>query len=295
MKQVIFKGSACAVVTPFEKSGRIDYKALRKIIDYQLSKSTDAIVVCGTTGESSVLSSREHKQVIKSVMKYVENRVPVIAGVGSNCTDSVLRKSEAAQECGVDGLLIVTPYYNKTSQDGLIEHYRFIANHVSTPVITYNVPSRTGLDIKPETYKELSKIPKIVATKEANGNLSALMKTIELCGENLNIYCGNDDQSAAFVAMGAIGTISVLANLMPQQAHDIVSTGLNGDNDLSAALQIKYLEMCNALFCDVNPVPVKYAMSLIGLCSDVYRLPLVGLNDKNKAKIISAMRHLDII
>jgi len=295
MKQVIFKGSACAIITPFEKSGRIDYKTLKKNIDFQISNSTDAIVVCGTTGESSVLSDREHRQMIKSVIKYVEGRVPVIAGVGSNCTQKVLRRSEAAEECGADGLLIVTPYYNKTSQEGLIEHYLCIARHVSTPIITYNVPTRTGVDIKPETYKELSKVSKIVATKEANGNLSALMKTMELCGDNLNIYCGNDDHSAAFVAMGAIGTISVLANLMPQQAHDIAVTGINGDIDLSAALQKKYLEMCNVLFCDVNPVPIKYAMSLVGLCRDVYRLPLVELNDKNKSKVISAMKHLDII
>lgn len=295
MKQVIFKGSACAIVTPFEKSGRIDYKALQKNIEYQISNSTDALVVCGTTGESAVLSSREHRQMIKSVVKYADGRVPVIAGVGSNSTDSVLRKSESAELCGVDGLLIVTPYYNKTSQDGLVEHYKFIANRTSTPIITYNVPSRTGLDIKPETYRELSKIPNIVATKEANGNLSALMKTVEMCGDELNIYCGNDDQTAAFIAMGAIGSVSVLANLLPQQAHDIAVTGLNGDFDLSTALQLKYLEMCNALFCDVNPVPIKYAMSLIGLCRDVYRLPLVELNDKNKAKIITAMRHLDII
>lgn len=295
MKQTVFKGSGCAIVTPFDETGKIDYKTLKKLIDFQIDNGTDAIIVCGTTGESSVLCPREHRQMIKSTVKYVDGRVPVIAGTGANNTAEAVRKSVGAESLGADALLIVTPYYNKTSQQGLVEHYRYISRNVKLPIIVYNVPSRTGFDIKPETYRELSKIDNIVATKEANGNISALAQTMALCGDELDIYCGNDDQSAAFVSMGAKGTISVLANILPQEAHDIAITGINGDNDLSVHLQYKYLDICNALFCDINPIPVKYAMSLMGLCRDIYRLPLTDMSDENKARVEKVLKRHDII
>ncbi|MBP9988051.1 MAG: 4-hydroxy-tetrahydrodipicolinate synthase [Ruminococcus sp.] len=295
MKQTVFKGSACALVTPFDESRKIDYKTLKKLIDFQIDNSTDAIVICGTTGESPVLTTREHKQIIKSTVRYVNGRVPVIAGTGANNTDEAIKKSQAAEALGADALLIVTPYYNKASQSGLIEHYQSISRSVNLPIIVYNVPSRTGLDIKPETYRELCKIDNIVATKEANGNISALAQTIALCKNELDIYCGNDDQTAPFTAMGAKGCISVLANILPQEAHDIAITGIDGDTDLSAHLQYKYLDICNSLFCDVNPIPVKYAMSLLGLCNDYYRLPLTKLSEKNQQKIIKVLKRHNLI
>lgn len=295
MKQTVFKGSACAIVTPFDENRKVDYKNLRKLIEFQINNGTDAIVVCGTTGEGSTLDTREHKQVIKTAVRQAEGRVPIIAGTGSNCTETAVKRSYAALDAGADALLIVTPYYNKCSQHGLCEHYAYISDRVDLPIIVYNVPSRTGVDIRPETYLELSRINHVVATKEANGDLSALMKTINLCGDTLDIYCGNDDQSAAFTAMGAKGTISVLANIMPREAHDIVCAGLDGDTDLSVSLQLKYLKICNDLFCDVNPIPVKYAMREMSLDSGVYRLPLNGPTDKNKEKIISTLKKYDLL
>lgn len=295
MKQTVFKGSACAIVTPFDENRKINYKTLKKLIDFQIDNGTDAIVVCGTTGESAVLSSREHRQMIKSTVKHVNGRVPVIAGTGANSTNEAVRRSMIAEDLGADALLIVTPYYNKTSQNGLIEHYKFISRNVHIPIIVYNVPSRTGLNIKPETYYELSKIENVVATKESNGNISALAQTMSLCGDNLDIYCGNDDQTAAFMSMGAKGSISVLANILPQEAHNIAITGIEGDNDLSTHLQYKYLDICNALFCDINPIPVKYAMKLLGLCEDYYRLPLINMSEENQQRIIKVLKRHELI
>lgn len=295
MKNTVFTGSACALITPFNESGRIDYRNLRRQIDYQISNGTDALVICGTTGEASTLDNRERRQLIKSAVKYTEDRVPIIVGTGSNCTQTAVRYSDMAQSLGADALLIVTPYYNKCSQSGIVEHYAYISDRVGIPIITYNVPSRTGVDIKPETYLELSRIYNIVATKEANGNLSALMRTMCLCGDALNIYCGNDDQSAAFIAMGAKGTISVLSNIMPREAHDIVASGLEGNIDLSVSLQIKYLRICNELFCDVNPIPVKYAMHELGLDSGICRLPLNETTQKNKAAILNVLARYELI
>lgn len=285
MKQTVFKGSACAIVTPFNEVGKVDYKALKRQIDFQIDSGTDAIVVCGTTGESATLDAREKRQVIKSTVKYVGGKVPVIAGTGGNNTADVVKKSLAAQAVGADALLIVTPYYNKCSQEGLVEHYAHINYRVSLPIIVYNVPSRTGVNIKPETYKRLSQLERIVATKEANGDLSALMKTMQLCGDELDIYCGNDDQSAAFGLLGGKGTISVLANILPSAAHDIAISAVEGDADYATALQLRYLGLCNALFCNVNPMPVKYAMSKMELDSGVCRLPLTQLSESEKETV----------
>lgn len=295
MKQTIFKGSACALITPFTESGRVDYKRLRELIDFQISNGTDAIVVCGTTGESAALTPREQRQVIKTAVRHTDGRVPLIAGTGCNCTETAVNRSLAAEDTGADALLIVTPYYNKCSQSGLVEHYAYISDRTELPIIVYNVPTRTGVNIKPETYLELSRINHVVAVKEANGDISALQRTISLCGDELDIYCGNDDQSAVFAALGAKGTISVLANLMPREAHDIVSSALEGNIDLSVKLQLKYLRMCNELFCDVNPMPVKYAMGELGLDSGICRLPLTELSDKNKAKMLNVLARYELI
>ncbi len=295
MKPTVFTGAACAIITPFDANGKIDYRRLKKQVDFQIDNGTDAIVVCGTTGESSVLNAREHRQMIKSVVKYVEKRVPVIAGTGSNCTQSAVMRSYAAECAGADALLIVTPYYNKCSQSGLIEHYDYISERTDLPIIAYNVPSRTGVDIKPETYKELCKIRNIVATKEANGNISALMKTISLCGDDLGIYCGNDDQTAAFMAMGAKGVISVLSNIMPSEMHDMTTNALYGKIKQSIAAQAKLIEIANTLFCDVNPIPVKYAMKQMGLDSGVYRLPMSDTSEANKRHIRDCLREYKLI
>lgn len=295
MKQTVFTGAACAIITPFDTDGKIDYRILKKQVEFQIENGTDAIVVCGTTGESSVLTSREHKQMIKAVVKYAEKRVPVIAGTGSNCTQNAVRRSHAAESVGADALLIVTPYYNKCSQAGLVEHYDYISDRTDLPIIVYNVPSRTGVDIKPETYKELCKVRNVVAAKEANGNLSALMKTVSLCSNELDIYCGNDDQTAAFMSMGAKGVISVLSNIMPAGMHCITANALAGRTVQSVDTQLKLLDIANILFCDVNPIPVKYAMKVLGLDSGVYRLPLSDTSEANKRHIRDCLRRYKLI
>jgi len=295
MKKTVFTGSACAIITPFDESRKIDYKAFRRLIDFQINNGTDAIVVCGTTGEGSTLDTREHRQLIRTAVRHVDGRVPVIAGTGSNNTQTAVKRSVAAADADADALLIVTPYYNKCSQEGLCEHYAYISDRIDLPIIAYNVPTRTGVNILPETYLELSRINHIVASKEANGDLSALVKTMSLCKDELDIYCGNDDQSAAFIAMGAKGTISVLANILPREAHDIASSGLEGNTDLSVSLQQKYLRLCNDLFCDVNPIPIKYAMREIGLDSGICRLPLSEPNDKSKAIILNTLSRYGMI
>ncbi len=285
MKHTVFKGSACAIITPFTKDGKIDYPTLKKQVEFQIENGTDAIVVCGTTGEASVLSNREHRQVIRMVVKYAEKRVPVIAGTGSNSTEAAVKRSNAAEGAGADALLIVTPYYNKCSQDGLIKHYSFISERTCLPIIVYNVPSRTGVDIRPETYKELAEIRNVVATKEANGNISALMKTLALCRNKLDVYCGNDDQTAASMAMGAKGVISVLANIMPGEMHKLAKLCSDGKTKESVTRQLELLDIANTMFCDVNPIPVKYAMNVMGLDSGVYRLPLSDTSEINKKYI----------
>ncbi len=295
MKHTVFKGSACAIITPFTKDGKIDYPTLKKQVEFQIDNGTDAIVVCGTTGEASVLSNREHRQVIRAVVKYAEKRVPVIAGTGSNSTEKAVKLSDSAESVGADALLIVTPYYNKCSQDGLIKHYGFISERTCLPIIVYNVPSRTGVDIRPETYKELAEIRNVVATKEANGNISALMKTLSLCRNKLDVYCGNDDQTAAFMAMGAKGVISVLANIMPKDMHKLAKLCSEGKIKESVECQLELLNVANTMFCDVNPIPVKYAMSVMGLDSGVYRLPLSDTNEANKMHIRDCLRKYGLI
>ncbi len=285
MKPVLFTGAGVAIITPFNEDQSVNYDRFAQLVEDQVKNGTDAIVVCGTTGEAKTLSTEEHINVIKLCVEVANHRVPVIAGAGSNDTHYAVKLSNEAEKCGVDALLSVTPYYNKTSQRGLIAHYNYIADRVSAPMILYNVPSRTGVNIKPETYAELAKHPRIIATKEANGNISEIAQTAALCGDELTIYSGNDDQATAIMSLGGKGVISVLSNVVPGVAHDIVQKYLDGDYIGSRELQLKYLDLCNALFMDVNPIPVKEAMNLMGMDVGECRLPLVGLTDEAREKL----------
>ena len=291
MKKAVFTGAAVALVTPFHKDGSINYGKLEELIDYQIENSTDAIVVCATTGESPTLSYEEHEQIVRRCVEHVAGRVPVIAGTGSNDTKNALKLSNDAERAGADGLLMVTPYYNKTSQAGLIEHFNFIADRVSTPIILYNVPSRTGLNIKPETYYELSKHKNIVAAKEANGDISALAQTVKLCGDELTIYSGNDDQITAFMSLGAKGVISVMSNILPKETHEIARLAADGDFFGSAKLQLQLIDVCKALFCDVNPIPVKAALNMMGFDVGRGRMPLSPLSEKNTRYLRSVLEN----
>lgn len=289
MKPVLFTGAGVAIITPFNEDQTVNYDKFAEIVEYQLKKGTDAIIVCGTSGEAKTLSTEEHVRVIKLCVEVVNHKVPVIAGAGSNDTRYAVELSNEAEKCGVDALLSVTPYYNKTSQRGLITHYNYIADRVSTPIILYNVPSRTGVNIKPETYAELAKHPRIVATKEANGDISQIAQTAALCGDDLAIYSGNDDQVTAIMSLGGKGVISVLSNVVPGIAHDIVQKYLDGDYIGSRKLQLEWLDLCNALFIDVNPIPVKEAMNMMGLNVGPVRMPLVEMDDKSKAVLRASL------
>ncbi len=296
MKKPIFTGAGVAIVTPFYGEDlKINFPLFEEIIENQINNGTDAIIVCGTTGEKSTLVYDEHVEAIRVAVETTAGRIPVIAGTGSNDTVHAVKLSNDAEKMGVNGLLMVTPYYNKASQDGLIESYTYIEERVSTPIILYNVPSRTGVTIKPETYLELSKLPLINGAKEASGDISHLAKCISLCGENLNFYSGNDDQITVFMALGAKGVISVLSNVAPKLAHDIAQYGLDGDFKKSAELQLKYIDLCNALFCDVNPIPVKEAMCMMGYDVGRCRMPLSPLNDKNKALLRAVLEKHNMI
>lgn len=296
MKKPIFTGAGVAIVTPFfNEDLKINFPLFEEIIENQINNGTDAIVVCGTTGEKSTLVYDEHLEAIRVAVNVTNGRVPVIAGTGSNDTVHSVKLSNDAEAVGVDGLLMVTPYYNKASQDGLIESYTYIEKRVSTPIILYNVPSRTGVNIAPETYLELSKLPLINGAKEASGDISHFAKTVALCGDSLNFYSGNDDQITAMCALGAKGVISVLSNLAPRLTHDIAMLAVEGKTKESADLQLKYLDLCNALFCDVNPIPVKEAMCLMGTDVGRCRMPLSPLNEKNREYLKSVLKKHNLI
>ncbi len=275
MKQPVFTGAAVAIITPMHADGTVNFEELGRIIDDQIAHGTDAIVICGTTGESAALSHEEHVECIRFAVKHTAKRVPVIAGTGSNDTAFAIEISKEAEEAGADALLLVTPYYNKTSQAGLIAHYTAIANAVTLPCIIYNVPSRTGVNLQPATLAELAKLPNVNAVKEASGNISQVADVAALCGEELNIYSGNDDQIVPILSLGGKGVISVLSNVAPQQAHDICAAWFSGDTAKSLKLQLKALPLCHALFADVNPIPVKWAMNRLGWNAGPLRLPLV--------------------
>lgn len=285
MKKTVFKGSGVAIITPFIDGVNIDYPALERLINYQIENGTDAIIICGTTGESSTLSDTEHRNAISFAVKTVAGRVPVVAGTGSNDTTYFLELSQFAKDAGVDAILAVTPYYNKCSQAGLIKHYEYVADRVDIPMILYNVPSRTGVNILPETCAVLAKHPNIVAIKEASGNISQIMKTAYLCGDDLQIYSGNDDQIVPILALGGIGVISVLADCAPRETHDICDLWFKGKTAESLALQLKFHSLIEALFCDVNPIPVKEAMRMLGFCDGSLRMPLCKLSEANAQRL----------
>ena len=280
MKKRVFTGAATALITPMNEDGSVNFTRLSSLVDEQIKGGIDALVICGTTGEKSTLGYDEHVKVIETAAKANGGRVPLIAGTGSNDTVYSVGLCADAEKAGADAFLMVTPYYNKTSQRGLVAHYNYIADRVNKPVILYNVPSRTGVAIKPETYKELSKHPNIVATKEANGDLASVAKTRYLCGDDLDIYSGNDDQTVPIMSLGGIGVISVMSNFLPQVMHEICAEYLNGNTAKAAELQIKYTGLINALFSDVNPIPVKAAMNLLGLAAGPCRLPLYPMEEK---------------
>ena len=293
-KQTVFRGSAVAIVTPF-CNNVVDYDALGRLINRQIESSTDAIVICGTTGESSTLTDEEHRECIRYCVERVAGRVPVIAGTGSNDTDYAIELSRYACEVGADALLLVTPYYNKATPKGLIKSFTAVADATDKPIILYNVPSRTGVNITLQVYKELAKHERIVAAKEASGNISAIAELIAECGDCLDVYSGNDDQIVPILSLGGKGVISVLSNVVPRETHDICQLYFDGKTTEAAKLQLKLLKLANTLFCEVNPVPVKTAMGLLGLCSDEMRLPLCEMDDANREKLISVMKSYNLI
>lgn len=289
MKDLVFKGAGVAVVTPFNEDG-INFTELARLIDFNIENGTDAIVITGTTGESATMTDQEHKDAIKFAVDYVNKRVPVVAGTGSNDTHYALQLSQYAEQVGADALLLVTPYYNKATQKGIIEHFTYIADRVNIPIILYDVPSRTGVAIKPETYAILAKHPRIVAVKEASGDFSAILQTKALCGDNLAIYSGNDDQIVPLLALGGIGVISVLSNIMPRQTHDICQLFFDGKITESMKLQVELADLISNLFIEVNPIPVKVALRLMGYNVGHLRMPLSEMDDANLAKLKASLQ-----
>ena len=294
-KNRIFTGAGVAIVTPMNADGSVNYEAMGQLIEQQVAGGTDAIIVCGTTGESSTLTDEEHRRVIQFTVAQVNHRIPVVAGTGSNDTAYCLELSQEAEKMGVDGLLLVTPYYNKCSQKGLIRHYLTVADAVDLPMILYSVASRTGVNILPETLKELSKHPNIVAVKEASGSISQVAKIRHLCGDDLDVYSGNDDQIVPLLSLGGIGVISVLSNLMPKETHDICQLYFDGKVQESAALQLKLLDLINNLFADVNPIPVKEALNMMGFPAGPCRMPLCEMDDGPREKLRASMAAVGLL
>lgn len=289
MKNTIFTGAGVALVTPMNDDGSVNYNALADLVDFQIENKIDAIISCGTTGESSTLSDEEHVNVIKFTIEQAAGRVPVIAGTGSNDTKYAIELSREAEALGADGLLMVTPYYNKTSQRGLVAHFGMVAESVKAPIILYSVQSRTGVNIAPETALELSKYENIVAIKEASGNISQVAKIRALCGDNLDVYSGNDDQIVPLLSLGGKGVISVIANVVPEITHNICQYYFDGKVRESMELQLEYLDLCNDLFIDVNPIPVKEALNMMGMKAGPCRMPLYEMTEAAKEKLNATM------
>lgn len=290
----IFKGSGVAIVTPFNDSG-VNYNKLEELLEWHISEGTDAIIICGTTGEATTMTEEERKNTIKFTVDVVKNRIPVIAGTGTNDTTKSINMSKYAESVGVDGLLIITPYYNKTNNKGLIKHFEAINNSVNTPIIAYNVPSRTGLNITPEQLLMLSTLNNVIAIKEASGNISQIAKMKALCGDSIDIYSGNDDQIIPIMSLGGLGVISVAANIVPKVIHNIASEFLNGNYDEALKLQLGYLELCNMLFIETNPIPVKTALNLLSKNVGNLRLPLYEMDDTNKIKLVKTLENYNLI
>lgn len=292
----IFTGAGVAIVTPFNADGSVNYDKFGEQIEYQISHGTDAIIVCGTTGESATLTEEEHSAVIKYCIEKVNHRIPVIAGTGSNCTATAIKLSKEAQKDGADGLLIVTPYYNKGTQNGLKAHYTAIANAVDIPIILYNVPSRTGVTLSAATIADLCKnVKNIVGLKDATGNLSMTADVMSLAAESVDLYSGNDDQIVPIMSLGGIGVISVLSNIAPAQTHDICAKYLEGDVKTAAKLQLEAIPLVRALFSEVNPIPVKKAMNLMGMQAGPLRMPLTEMEDATASKLEEAMKNYGLL
>ena len=294
MKKILFQGCGTAIATPFTENG-INFSEFENLVEFQIQQGVDAIIVCGTTGESSTMSIEEKEALIKYAVHIVNKRVPVIAGTGGNNTKEVIRMSKFAESVGVEGLLIVTPYYNKTTQLGLIKHYTEVASSVQLPIILYNVPSRTGVNISPETCYELSKLQNIVAIKEASGNISQVAKISSLCKDDLAIYSGNDDQVLPILSLGGLGVISVLSNIIPKEVCTMVHEYKNGNVKNALDLQLKYLKLIELLFCEVNPIPIKSAINMLGYSFGSPRLPLIEMSNENKEKLRLELNNLSIL
>lgn len=292
MKKILFKGCGTAISTPFDENG-VNFKEFEKLIENQIQNKVDAIVVCGTTGEASTMTTEEKIATITCAVKTANGRIPIIAGTGGNHTKQVIDYSKEIEKLGVDGLLIVTPYYNKCTQSGLIQHYQEIAKNVSLPIILYNVPSRTGVNIEPKTCLALSKIENIVAIKEASGNLSQVAEIAHLCGDNLSIYSGNDDQILPVLSLGGIGVISVLSNVMPEYTHNIVQNFADGKIHTAIQMQLEAIPLIKVLFSEVNPIPVKAALNLLGYHFGVPRLPLTKMNEEKQKLLKSELLKLE--
>ena len=293
----IFTGAGVAIVTPFHEDGSVNYEAFEKIIEQQIAGGTDAIIVCGTTGEASTLSHEEHLDVIRYCIKVVNKRIPVVAGTGSNCTETAIYLSKEAEKAGADGLLVVTPYYNKCTQKGLAEHFTLIAEAVNIPIILYNIPGRTGgVFIQPETVVKLCKeVPNIVGVKDATGNISGVAKLLSLADGCVDVYSGNDDQIVPILSLGGKGVISVLSNVAPQQTHDICAKYFEGNVAESCKIQLDAIELIDSLFCEVNPIPVKKAMNLLGFEAGPMRRPLTEMEPQNAARLEAAMKGFGIL
>lgn len=295
MKKIIFKGCGTAIITPFTKDNKVDFESFEKMLKFQLEEGADSIIVCGTTGEASTMSVEERKQTIEFAVKTINKKIPIIAGTGSNCTQSAIEMTQYCESIGVDGALIVTPYYNKTTQNGLIAHYSTIANSTKLPIILYNVPGRTGVNIAPKTCQELSQIENIVAIKEASGNLSQIAEIANLCGDSLSIYSGNDDQIIPILSVGGIGVISVLSNLMPKYTHNMIEEFFAGNIKQAAKMQVDAIPLIKALFCEVNPIPVKAACNLMNLGGGIPRLPLIEMSESNKELLKTEMQKMHLL
>ena len=295
MNQSIFKGIATALITPFTARGEVDYEAYGRIIDWQIESGIDALVSCGTSGEGPTLSDEEHKEVVRFCVERAAGRVPVIAGTGSNDTAYAIELTRFACDVGADAMLVVTPYYNKATQEGLYRSFTAIADASTKPLILYNVPSRTGCNIQPSTYARLAEHENIRAIKEANGNISSVVETLSLVGGKLDMYSGNDDQIVPILSMGGAGCISVLSNILPRETCEICRRFFAGDVQGAAQLQMRYLPLIQALFCEVNPIPAKAAMAAMGYCADVLRLPLTPMEDANRARLLACMRKEGLI
>lgn len=292
----IFEGAGVALITPFKDNGEVNYEKLEEILEEQIAGGTDSIVICGTTGEASTMSHEEHLDVIRYTCKVVGKRIPVVAGTGSNCTETAVYLSAEAEKAGADGLLVVSPYYNKATQKGLIAHFTAVANAVKIPLILYNIPGRTGVTIQPETIVTLCRnVDNIVGVKEASGNISAIATLMHLADGNIDVYSGNDDQIVPLLSLGGKGVISVLSNIAPRQTHDICEAYFKGDVKTSAKLQLDAIPLISALFCEVNPIPVKAAMNLMGKEVGPLRMPLTEMEPQNQERLAKAMKEYGIL